>query len=830
MVRSTWGKTLSALLALVWVAGLLTATPAKAADLLVTNFSFESGFSNWTQTFGAGNPNGTLTVATDRALDGTKSFKLVDSDPAGAFGMESDKLTAAAGTTYVAYANVYIQSGAADLYIRFYNSSNTYLSGAFTSITAPANQWTPMQVKMTAPANTAKVAVLLYSNKDSVGTAYWDNVLISKEHTGLGVQVYDASPNGTTFGIGANASKAYGVVTGSGASLPKLEVIDTNTEAVTSIVSFPSGSPNPTGVWAAATATDGSVYFGSYSNGRLYKHVPGTTTITDLGQASAGESIIYDLKAGASGKIYGGTYDSAVFFKYTPTAGFAQIGSKPFAAGKNYVRALAYDATHDVTYLGVGPNAAVLRFDNVTGETDDILPAAYAGISLPSFIDYTGDRVFVGIGGNLIVLRVTENADGSFQSVATDAVAGSTSPVSPERGGNVYFANAGGLYAYNIASQSVTNLGHAVDGRIKRFDWVTLSDQTNFPGETLVGIGAIDNQTYMLKYNPTNGAFRLTQVSGAAKIPGDLNMVSTGPEGNIYTSAYLTGGIGIYKPMRGDGNDAAEEVMHAPITQVDKMGAYNGKMYFGAYPGGNLYEYDPSQPWVKNVNPHLLMSTSAQSQDRPKAITFGGSKLFMGTAAKTGAMDGALSVYDLSTGASSVHAGIVNDQSVISLAYYGGKVYGGTTVRGGYSTTPTTTAAKLFVYDPATGTDTEYSLPVSGIKAVTELIVVDNKIWGFADGYLLVFNPATNTFEYFQQKYTDVSYPNGTYRDADLVEVAKDPNYVYGTIKNTYLFKINKSTKAVTNILTTGADMLTDDLYGNLYYKKNNTELWRYSF
>lgn len=92
-----------------------------------------------------------------------------------------------------------------------------------------------------------------------------------------------------------------------------------------------------------------------------------------------------------------------------------------------------------------------------------------------------------------------------------------------------------------------------------------------------------------------------------------------------------------------------------------------------------------------------------------------------------------------------------------------------------------------------------------------------------------MFNPATNTFEYYQQKFSDVTYGTaGT--DADLVMVDKDPNYVYGTIKNKYLFKIDKTTKAVTNILTTGADMLASDALGNLYYKKNDTELWRYGF
>lgn len=812
---------------------LLFAVPAFAADKLITNHSFESGTSGWTQTYGAGDPDGTISASTEQADVGSQSLKIVDNDPAVGFGMESARLTAAAGETYIAYANVYVSSGSADLYIRYYNSSNTYLTGGFTSVSSPTGQWITVQTKLVAPANTAKVAVLLYSNNANTGTAYWDEVMLTKDFTNLGVQVYDAGPNGTTFGIGPNAHKAFAAVTGSEGYLPKLEVIDTNTESVLSAVTFPGASTNPTGAWGAATSTDGSVYFGAYSNGHLYKHTPGTTTVTDLGQASSGETVIYDLTAGESGKVYGGTYDSAAFFKYTPTGGFAQIGTKPFLAGTQYVRALAFDATHDVAYLGVGPNASVLRFDIVTGETTNILPAAYSSISLPGSIDYAGDRVFVNIGGTMVVLKVTENPDGSFNSVTQEAASVSTSNVSPERGGKVYWASQGELYEYDIASKTATNLHKAADGRVKRFGWVTLADQTNFPGETLVGIAANNNQTYILKYNPQNGAHRYVQVSGAAKIPGALNMIATAPDGSIYTSAYLTGGLGVYKPIRGDGNDGTEETMFSPITQIDKMAAYNGKMYIGAYPGGNLHEYDPTQPWVAGPtgNPRLLVSTGVNGQDRPKAIAFGGGQVFMGTTAKTGAMDGALTEYNLATGASSVHVGIVNDQSVIALAYYGSKVYGGTTVRGGYATTPTTTDAKLFVFDPATDTDTEYSLPVSGIKAVTELIVVGTKLWGFADGYLFVFNPANNTFEYFQQKFTDVTYGTaGTYRDADLVLVDKDPNYIYGTIKNTYLFKINISTKAVTNILTSGADMLAPDGYGNLYYKYNGTELWRYAF
>jgi hypothetical protein len=338
-----------------------------------------------------------------------------------------------------------------------------------------------------------------------------------------------------------------------------------------------------------------------------------------------------------------------------------------------------------------------------------------------------------------------------------------------------------------------------------------------------------------MKYNPNNASFRMAHVEGSPRIPGAINSIATGPDGNIYTSAYLTGNLGIYRPFRGDANDKQPEYVYAPITQIDKMASFNGKLYLAVYPGGHLHEYDPGQPWVPGVNPKLRISTTGYDQDRPKAIAYGDNKVFMGTTGKTGAREGALSVFDYVTGTTTVHKNIIADQSIVALAYYNGKLYGGSTIRGGLESTPSQTEAKLFVYDPASGTKTdEYSLPLTAsgkkLTAITELELVDGKLWGFAEGYLFVFNPENNTFEYMEQKFADVSYSGGTYRDADLVAVQKDPNSLYGTIGNKYLFKINKSDKTVTILQSNGADMLTAGEDGNLFYKHNDTELWRYSF
>ncbi|MBB6734328.1 hypothetical protein [Cohnella zeiphila] len=831
--------------ATVIMAGSLPGHSARAADIPTTDFSFEQDLNGWMPVTDKDNGNDQddrgsgFQVSSDSSTDGTHSVKMTDTKNSRAYGLESGKLSAAAGTTYIAYADVKSLSGESELHLRYYSDAGSLLDEA-VAVAPVTGAWSPVQASMEAPAGTAYAAVLLYSDKINTGTAYWDRVRFTSSFTDLGVQVGGAAPLGSTFGNGANQDKIYSVVTGNANDLPVMQVIDADTESVATSVTLPADGARPTGVWATATATDGTVYLGAYTNGRMYKYVPGAAALTDLGQAIPGESYVYDLAAGRDGKVYGGTYNHAGFFQYDPASGFSQIGGMPVYAppGRNisYTRALAYDAVHDVSYLAVGANASLVRYDHATGQMSDILPAAYSNITLAGAVEYEGDRVFVSIGGYIVVLRVDVQPDGSVKTTEEAAITGTTPRVSPARNGGVYLIQSGKLARYDIASATVTPIEETVPGRVQRFGWVTLEDQGDFPGETLVALCSTNNETYLMKYNPQNGAFRMARVEGSPRIPGAINSIGAGPDGSIYTSAYLTGGLGRYIPFAGDANDGQPEYVFAPINQIDKIESFNGKLYLGVYPGGQLYEYDPSQAWSPGTNPKLLIGTSGYDQDRPKAIAYGDNRVFMGTTGKTGALPGALSVYDYATGTTTVHKNIVTDQSIISLAYLDGTLYGGTTIRGGLESVPSQTEAKLFAYDPVAGVKTaEYSLPPtpSGKKltAITELIPVDGKLWGFAEGYLFVFDPATAEFEYMEEKFADVTYPGGTYRDADLVSVAKDPENLYGTIGNKYLFKLNKASKEVTVLQSAGgADMLAADKDGNLYYRKDDTSLWRYSF
>ncbi|HEX6684251.1 MAG TPA: hypothetical protein VF062_15715 [Candidatus Limnocylindrales bacterium] len=803
------------------------ASTANAADIATPNGGFESDLSGWAQFAAGGN-----VATTEQAFAGAKSAKLSDANDLDSTGLESTRLAATAGTRYAAFARVYVTSGRPDLYLRFYDSAGTLVGNQFTGFTGSLGTWTILRITGTAPIGTTRMSAMLYSAKTNIGVAYFDDVILTKAVTGLGTQIENSQINGTTFGIGANQDKIFGIFTGTvdtAANPARFATVDADTEGV---VGSSHTLPGAIGGWAATTSTDGSVYLGSYSNGHVYKHTPGSGSVTDLGQAIAGEEFVWCLTSGADGRIYGGTYKGAGYFKYEPANGFSPLGSKPIWPGKQYVRSIAFDDTEDATYLGVGTNAALIRFDRVTGAKHNILPSKYAGISMVGGLQFTGGRLFaVMANGVLSVLNVVEAANGSV-TATEEATFASANHLSPAKDGKVYLTRSGRLYGYDIAAHTFTDLNVPVPlSSVTKLGWVRLADQAAFPGDTLVVVGTEQGRTFLFKYNPANGATRLAQVQGTPTQPTSLNAVGTGPDGLIYTGGYLTGGTGVYNPLHGDSNDNQPDTVHYGLSQTDSMTAYNGKLYLGNYSGAKIHEYDPAAPWQMGTNPRQLAGLSGDGQDRPYAIVAGDGRLFVGTVPGYGQYGGALTVFDLAAGTHTVLRNIVADQSVISLAYYNGKVYGGTTTRNGLGvdTAPRASAAKLFVYDPATGAKTEYALPATPrpLSAITALAVIDGRIWGFAEGFLFIFNPATNTFSTNPvEKFSDVSYQFGSWRDAKLITTPRDTGSVYGTI-GSYLFKISKSTLAVTKLVTTGADGMALDEYGNLYYYNAST-LYRY--
>src|SRR5699024_6222583 len=78
-----------------------------------------------------------------------------------------------------------------------------------------------------------------------------------------------------------------------------------------------------------------------------------------------------------------------------------------------------------------------------------------------------------------------------------------------------------------------------------------------------------------------------------------------------------------------------------------------------------------------------------------------GDRVALGTVPDYGELGGALTLLDTTTGEFEFHRNVVPDQSVISLAYADGLIYGGTSINGRLSSDPTADAAHLFVWDVA---------------------------------------------------------------------------------------------------------------------------------
>jgi hypothetical protein len=328
----------------------------------------------------------------------------------------------------------------------------------------------------------------------------------------------------------------------------------------------------------------------------------------------------------------------------------------------------------------------------------------------------------------------------------------------------------------------------------------------------------------LFKYNPTTKKSSSMYISGLPGVATDIRSLAQGPDQNIYASGFLSGNMGIYSPMRSDQNQ-----MRYGVPQLEGMISQGSMLYMGGYPNAGIYRNDFTQPWgpVK-----ILDLGTSHLQERPFGMAQGDNKIIIGTVPASGQLGGALSVYNSLTDSVQVYRNIVPNQSIISTAYLNGYAYGGSSIAGGKNTTPTETQAKLVKLNVATGASTSYSLPFSS-TAITALIAgTDGKIWGLAAGYLFIFNPATNTFDYYANKFTDVVYGPGTVveKGASLVQGRAGSNKIFGTIK-THLFEIDTTTKDVT-ILYNGVSTFenaTSDGYGNIYFNMGN-QLFRWAY
>ncbi|HWD78900.1 MAG TPA: hypothetical protein VG497_08460 [Kribbella sp.] len=498
------------------------------------------------------------------------------------------------------------------------------------------------------------------------------------------------------------------------------------------------------GGWAIVVVPNGDVYLGTYANAHLYRYSPVTGEVTDLGQPIPGQSQIYGLTSDPEGNVYAGTYPNAHAFKYDATTGeVTDYGS--LDPVQQYARSTVYDPDHNKLFVGVStPNARLLRIDVATKAVEDITPP---GTTAKDFIDldYAGGRVFANASSRLVVVDAVTGEQLKY----TDATTGqqvmdypiAARGVSPAGPGGVYFTdNTLKLTHYNLDTNTVGPVTPArtlTRGASIGYGWVT---ENGVP--VLYGLaGNYSGGTF--RYNPADGT--LAQWSSPFQyVPSPLMHELADPStGKVFVNVYLNGSTAIYDPATGKSTVTTRQ------GQVEGWAwDGHGKMYVGIYPYGRLSLWDPTQP-DSPTNPKELFSlVDSDHQNRPVAVVPDGDHVYVGTTPAYGEYGGALTVYDVPTGAHTVYRNLVTDQTIASIVPDGNDVWLGSSIEGGQGTEPKASEAHLVKVDPATGQLLTDIVPVPGAASINELITgPDGNIWGLADGIVFAVDPATGAVQ-----------------------------------------------------------------------------------
>lgn len=804
----------------------------------VRNAGFEDTLSGtWTVSSGAA-------VSSVQKAGGTFSLKLDDSSSTAASTAESSNVPVSSGSRVGATAKIYPTSGSGlSVHLLFKNSTGTILKDAANDFTGTSSQWTQVSVSATAPTGTASVSVYLTTGTTTSMVAYVDDVTLDRPiEYNLGTQITNNPLDVAVIGKDASGNTDLMYV-GSSGFPSKLVVYDARTGELVDDQNL-----NQTeAVWGMTVATDKSVYLGTANKKTMFRYLPGTVSTVNGKKVITGSSlvpitlptgmdVIWDVTAGSSGKVYGGTSTSGKAFQYDPTGGTVVLNNnQPIVSGLDFVRSIAYASDTEV-YMGMGPtsNATIIRFNPTNGTQSTISPANY-GSTYVLGLDYISNgaasKVFAKLSaGPMLVL---DSANGTLDTSLSnvDSLGVSTKHPSDDK---VFYTKGNHLYSYDISSKTESDLGDVGGSAV---GYTFLTDAGNTYLYAALKSGKV--LKYLLVATPT---IDTTTSFVIPESPTKIRSLVKGPADKIYTSGYLRGGMGIYNP------DTGEETRYKGAGQAENMTTIGNNLYMGIYPGAWIKKYDTTSTWNDTTNPSILfqdIDDPPYHQDRPFGMEAEPSlnRLYVGSVAGSGKNKGSFTVYDLST---SQQVTTINDivyhQSVISLAYKDNKVFGGTSVYGGIGSTVDAAEGKVFIWNTtsANSTPVPQFVPAPGRKVISDLIVgPDGKIWGLAEGNssgnsshdttadLFIIDP-NNPYAAHTTVYSDkFSSIPVTWQGGKMV-VGNDGNVYVSIGAKLYAVDANSATKDAVVLVGAGVSLLTADKYGDLYYVKYETNLYKY--
>jgi len=574
------------------------------------------------------------------------------------------------------------------------------------------------------------------------------------------------------------------------------------------IESYPLHGTNHS--WGICSTNDGSVFIGG--DGYLYRYDPVLLIVENCGLAIEGETYFWRLASDTDGNVYGGTYPGGKVFQYNPiTKMFRDYGN--VVEGDIYARSLDVGPNNKV-YVGTGAiEAAIIEIDSATGEKRRLpKPAGQDSCTFVYDLDVHDGKLFA---------RYTDTSDLMVYDLSQEqwvcridkAMGYDVSPPSDEH--KVYLMRDNHLHSFDLNTYEINQLPLDFDASACDFGWIHWSE-SGYPGQSLISL----YPDGFFIYNPLTQNTKHVEVDFVG-VPVGIHSLTVGNDGNVYIGGYFAGGFSSYNPVTSKFGASKR------FGQSENLFYFKEKLYMGVYPGAHIYQYDPKQSWISDLNPRIVFSLKKHGQDRPFAFTAADDLLAVGTVPAYGKLGGSIAFYDQATNQYEVFANPVYNQSVIALCYSNGFVYGGSSVYGGLGCPPSEQEGKLFIWDVNAKRKVWEGVPVEGERAVTALTVDGiGKIWGMTSGHLFKFNPISQSFEHVYRLFKPIDWDSieqfwrGVY-----IQYDDSSGLIYGNCIDK-LFQFNIRTEQL-QVLATGVSLFGRDEKGTMYAVKD-TELYQF--
>ncbi|RCS60070.1 outer membrane protein assembly factor BamB family protein [Microbacterium sp. JB110] len=749
-------------------------------------------------------------LSQERASDGQNSIHMHDDDPELGGSLISDPIPAESGREYEFVFEQYLVSGALAPFMYFEDADGQRIDHVYERVETTSGQWEQASLVGRVPDEATQIRLLVNASVGGVVDSYVDNVslrMLPLKGIEEDLGTYTGHVAAQTTGVTTDASGRTLALLGSNGQPVRFSAVDVSTGERLMQQEMPGASMT----WSYASADDGTTYIGT-SQGGMWRFDPDALALEQIQDNPLGESHLYSMDMHEDGRVFIGTYPGGKVLSYDPDA---DEWTDHGGFGNDAAYSKTVDVAGDTVYVGTQAPIGLWSLDLATGDKTQIaIPDQFLSDGGFQSVDVFGDTLvaltFTPSRTLLVYDMVVGEWTHQVDDVAYRRMAEPRWVTTPDgERYEVYYQDRASreVRGLDLNTGETRTVGFSMELNSMNWYWAPV-EREGFPGDSLVGT---TQGGMVTAWNPESGeAYEGT--GDFAPSPAFVRSLNAGPDGNIYFGGFASHGLIRYAP------DTDEATKLPGPGQMEQLGSNGDDLVIGGYGyGAPVTDFDTTQAWEWEKNPAPRVHLGDE-QERVAAIEAVAPTLTaLGSYPVKGAVGGALAFYDHEQRTTQTYRNIVQDQTVMSLAYRDGMLYGGTSIVTGLGTEPTTSEGHLFVYDVAAREKEFVTVPVPGDQHVARLAFDDEgMLWGMTGTTLFSFDPQT------RQVVDLIEFERRNDRDTYVVgrgfEWVEDRFVGYSRCE---LFEFDPSTKKVSTLVektTTTCNGLGIDEQGRYYY------------